>query len=190
MMYRESVLGERIYLIREFLAPAECERFMAETEARGYGEAPVNTRYGPMVRQSVRSNSRVIFDDAALAAEWFERARAYLPVRLGEWEACGMNERFRAYRYEPGELFARHYDASYERSPRESSQLSFIVYLNDDFEGGSTGFYHSDDRPRVAVRPRAGTALVFDHYELHDGAPVVSGRKYVLRTDVMYHRVG
>jgi hypothetical protein len=29
-------------------------------------------------------------------------------------------------------------------------------------------------------------ALVFLHLQLHEGAPVVEGRKYVLRTDVMY----
>jgi len=29
-------------------------------------------------------------------------------------------------------------------------------------------------------------ALVFIHRQLHEGAPVIQGRKYVLRTDVMY----
>ena len=29
-------------------------------------------------------------------------------------------------------------------------------------------------------------ALVFAHLQLHEGAPVLDGRKYVLRTDVMY----
>jgi hypothetical protein len=36
------------------------------------------------------------------------------------------------------------------------------------------------------VRPVRGTALVFRHRLLHEGAPVLTGRKYVLRTDVMY----
>jgi prolyl 4-hydroxylase len=29
-------------------------------------------------------------------------------------------------------------------------------------------------------------ALLFDHYLLHAGAPLVAGVKYVLRSDVMY----
>jgi len=29
-------------------------------------------------------------------------------------------------------------------------------------------------------------ALVFVHQQLHEGASVLNGRKYVLRTDVMY----
>lgn len=31
-------------------------------------------------------------------------------------------------------------------------------------------------------------ALVFDHLMLHEGAAVQSGRKYVLRTDIMFRR--
>jgi hypothetical protein len=33
-------------------------------------------------------------------------------------------------------------------------------------------------------------ALIFEHQILHEGAAVISGRKYVLRSDVMYGRVG
>ena len=36
------------------------------------------------------------------------------------------------------------------------------------------------------MRPEWGKALVFYHRQLHEGLPVVRGRKYVLRTDVMY----
>lgn len=55
-----------------------------------------------------------------------------------------------------------------------------MVYLNDSAEGGETRFEHA------TVRPRAGLALVFDHYLPHEGAPVIAGQKYVLRSDVMY----
>jgi hypothetical protein len=57
------------------------------------------------------------------------------------------------------------------------------VYLNDDCEGGTTDF-----RDGVSVAPRRGTGLVFEHHLVHQGAPVARGRKYVLRTDVMYRR--
>ena len=38
----------------------------------------------------------------------------------------------------------------------------------------------------TAVVPEQGMALVFVHAVLHRGAPVTRGRKYVLRSDVMY----
>jgi hypothetical protein len=46
--------------------------------------------------------------------------------------------------------------------------------------GGETRFEN------VSVAPAPGLALVFDHYLMHEGAPVIEGQKYVLRTDVMY----
>ena len=68
----------------------------------------------------------------------------------------------------------------------ERSQLTVMVYLNDDFTGGATRFYHLDRTVRLSVQPERGTALVFVHRQLHEGSAVESGRKYVLRTDVMY----
>ena len=63
-----------------------------------------------------------------------------------------------------------------------------MVYLNGDFEGGETTFEISRDPVRVV--PRTGMALVFYHRLLHEGAEVLTGRKYVLRSDVMYRRWG
>ena len=58
--------------------------------------------------------------------------------------------------------------------------LTFMVYLNDEFEGGETTIEKLD------VQPEKGLALLFFHHVRHKGQPVVRGRKYVLRTDVMY----
>jgi hypothetical protein len=38
------------------------------------------------------------------------------------------------------------------------------------------------------ITPAKGMALLFHHPILHRGDSVVRGRKYVLRTDVMYRR--
>ena len=104
------------------------------------------------------------------------------------WGVLNLNERFRYYRYDIGQTFRPHFDGSFDRSRTEASFLTFMIYLNDGFEGGSTAFYH-DGRPRVSVTPRQGMALIFEHHQLHEGAPVESGRKYVLRSDVMYRLV-
>ncbi len=57
-----------------------------------------------------------------------------------------------------------------------------MVYLNDDFTGGTTNFLHLEKR----IEPRAGMALFFQHRLLHEGSEVTDGVKYVLRSDVMY----
>ena len=97
-----------------------------------------------------------------------------------------LNERFRFYRYDPGQKFALHFDGFFRRDNGEQSELTFMVYLNADFTGGETKFYGDDRKLRVTVRPQQGMALGFVHLQLHEGARVESGRKYVLRTDVMY----
>jgi predicted 2-oxoglutarate/Fe(II)-dependent dioxygenase YbiX len=100
------------------------------------------------------------------------------------WRAVGLNERFRFYRYDPGQRFAPHTDGCFRRDNGEQSQFTFLVYLNDGFEGGATAFH--EGRASLLVTPERGQALVFDHRQVHEGRPVVRGRKSVLRTDVMY----
>lgn len=68
-----------------------------------------------------------------------------------------------------------------------------MVYLNDGFEGGETSFedsYTEDSFDEFSVTPERGTALFFEHAVHHKGEPVLEGRKYVLRTDVMYAAEG
>ena len=108
-----------------------------------------------------------------------DRARA----PLGGWRPHGLNERLRFYRYTPGQHFRWHLDGAFQRSPRERSRWTFMVYLNDDFDGGGTDFEDG-----VTVRPVTGAALVFAHGLRHQGAEVTRGTKYVLRSDVMFVR--
>ena len=187
-MEKEPILGESVYLLHGFLSPDACAGFMDASEQAGYEDAPINTSFGPMLRKDVRNNERLIIDNVELAASWFELAGPYLPQTIGQWSLVGLNERFRFYRYDPGQSFKRHYDGSYFRPNGDQSLVTFMVYLNDGYEGGTTDFFHSDDRLKARVHPRQGSALVFEHQLLHEGTPVVSGRKYVLRTDVMYRR--
>ena len=42
----------------------------------------------------------------------------------------------------------------------------------------------------MEIKPVKGQILVFDHNILHSGEPVIEGCKYVLRTDVIYKRMG
>jgi predicted 2-oxoglutarate/Fe(II)-dependent dioxygenase YbiX len=183
---KECLDPELVFVIRDFLTPEECRRFIEKSEAAGYDDAPISTGLGFVMRKDIRDNARVIDDNPDLAREWFARARPFLPEAVYNWRLAGFNERFRYYRYDPGQKFDRHTDGYFERSNGERSQLTFMVYLNDGFEGGTTNFHHV--RPVLRVKPVAGMALVFRHRVLHEGAPILSGRKYVLRTDVMYAR--
>jgi len=186
-MRKELISGEAIYVIHDFLSASECDGHIGASEAVGFEEATITTRTGAEMRKEIRNNTRVILDVPRLAADLFERAAPLLPAAIGDWSLTGLNERFRYYRYDPGETFRPHLDGSFRRSETERSLLTFMVYLNEGCAGGST-LFHSPTGEDIEIVPSLGMALVFVHRQLHEGAPVLSGRKYVLRTDVMYER--
>jgi hypothetical protein len=75
------------------------------------------------------------------------------------------------------------------------SRLTFLLYLNEEFEGGPTTFFLPAAQEGLlearAVSPRRGCVLCFPHGNtagslLHEGSPVLNGAKYVARTDVLY----
>lgn len=177
-------LGAGIFTIRGFLSAEECASFIETSEARGYGEAGIRVDDEEQILKEVRNNDRVIRDDPGLARSLFDRARPALPPEIEGWQLAGLNERFRFYRYAGGQLFDWHLDGTVAPGDGRESFLTFMVYLNEDFEGGRTEFGWE------AVAPAMGMALVFPHRRRHRGAVVSSGRKYVLRTDVMYEAAG
>jgi hypothetical protein len=134
--------------------------------------------------REVRNNDRVIVDDVTLAERVWNRVDAFVPRMLLGRQVRGLNERFRFYRYAPGQKFSWHADAPFQRENGELSLLTFMVYLNDAFEGGATRF------ESLAVKGQIGMALVFEHGLIHEGGEVSKGLKYVLRSDVRYGRPG
>ncbi|MBL4843991.1 MAG: 2OG-Fe(II) oxygenase, partial [Planctomycetes bacterium] len=191
---RQEILSDShgtCYLLGGAFDPQECAAWIEATEARGYeataGDYPA----------SYRDNDRLMFDDPALAETLFERMRDHLPhelVRGGErWRLVRLNERFRCCRYRGGQGFSIHRDGPYAPEPGVRSWLTFMLYLNnaESFSGGATRFF--DDRQGAStlasIRPEQGTVIVFGHDLWHDGQPVPSGTKYVLRSDVLYERI-
>jgi prolyl 4-hydroxylase len=177
--------GESVFVIHDLLSLRECEELIARSEALGYEAAAVG---GELIPQ-LRNNGRAFLEDSALAAELWRRASPLVPRVIEGTEACGLHERFRFYRYEAAEQFVLHMDGSVRRGEGEESRLTFMVYLSAVAEGGETNFYGLGRILQWSVRPAPGKALVFDHRRLHEGAAVCRGRKYVLRTDVLYRRV-
>jgi prolyl 4-hydroxylase len=183
MMKRTLHERHAIFTLEGVLAPRECDALIAFAEGVGFTNAPITTAFGFVMAPEVRDNTRVMIDDKPRAAELWSRLAPEVPRELGRWRATGLNERFRFYRYEPGQKFAWHRDGAFVRNERERSHLTMLLYLNDGFEGGATEIDLGDP---LAVRPRPGSALFFAHAVRHQGARVTRGRKYVLRTDVMY----
>lgn len=79
---------------------------------------------------------------------------------------------------------------------RQLSRLTFLIYLNDDFDGGHTTFFvPAAEKEGILnafpITPVRGCILVFPHgtcaAPLHEGSPVLRRAKYVVRTEVEYY---
>lgn len=187
-MTKEDLDPGKVLVIHDFLSSEECTVLIKRSEGLTYEPGTV----ADVVIEDVRNNTRVLLDDAKLASDMFQRAGPLLPAEIKGHRLIGFNERWRFYRYQPGQTFKPHCDGSYMRmKPWEESELTFMIYLNGGMTGGETRFFADMEqafrgRPYLSVEPKEGMALVFVHAIWHEGAIVHSGQKYVLRTDVMY----
>lgn len=185
------------FYLDNVFTPEECKALIDYTENAGYRPALINIGNGKQqYLPDVRNNERCIIDDGAMAQELYRRIKRYIPQKVRDVHALGCNERLRFLRYDPPQYFAKHYDGCFYRTdgPRrgERSLITVQLYLNEGFKGGNTTFLkmgtenHDEELFGVPCVPKTGRVLVFEHAILHKGSALIDGRKYTLRTDVMY----
>lgn len=193
------------FLIRNVLSRRECDQIIKLTETLGFTEDGLNARW-----LGRRNENCLWLVDDQLCVSLFERCKLFFPSVVAGGAVCGLNCRWRVYKYNPGDAYVAHIDSSFpgsgldiagrlvrDRYGDRWSRLTFVAYLNDDFKGGSTRFFvpvPGAGEPRTAeVQARMGAAICFfhgDHSQSlnmpHEGALVEAGTKYVFRTDVLY----
>ncbi len=134
-----------MWVVDDVYTPEECAQRVSLIEERAPARSSVNTGY--------RDQDRVMIDDHAAAADLFTRLAPSLPERLGPFELLRLNERFRYYRYAPGQRFSPHMDHWYRPSESEITLLTVLVYFNEGFEGGETRFM---EQAEAVVEPKPG----------------------------------
>lgn len=181
-----------IFMVEGVFTPDECQHLIHQGEAMGFEAASVTTAAGAKMMPNVRNNDRVVYEDAVFAASLWQRVREYVPQQMDGYPAVGLNERFRFYRYDQGQRFKRHQDGRVYAADGRVSRLSFLIYLNAGYEGGETVFREytmvsgETIKHEFIINAEIGKGLFFIHERKHEGAVIRAGRKYLLRTDVMY----
>lgn len=197
-------------LMKDVLTRQECMSIVAAMETVGFlPDCPL--RDDGSASSILAHNVYWVVDQAFHDALW-KRVAPHIPSSLGGRKARGINRRFRVYRYVPGAEYRCHFDGGwppsgvdpktgayvYDASPKDGKQSSlftFLVYLNDEFEGGETTFFTPSIREGVMnahpVRPTMGSVALFPHGDakgalLHEGTGVRKGTKYIIRTDVEF----
>jgi hypothetical protein len=184
-------------VLENVLTRWECKRFIAETEAAGYGKLGQGK-----TGAAYRGNRRVQLEDVGggLGREIWRRIERFLPKtealpgEPGVFEFEELNPRYRFAKYGPGEGFCVHVDKPTVFEPQRCSIYTVNIYLNDlaDKQHGRTRFYaRMGGKPIAAAGGVAGSAVIFkqavvDSSPLHDGEELVDGLKYLMRTDVIY----
>ena len=191
------------FQLLNLLSADECGRFIALTERLGYLEDAAVS-----LPRTVRHNHSAtwVADDATMDLLW-QRCGAHIDATddFAGKRAVGLNARLRFYRYGKGDYFGAHTDGSWPGSRVVNgvlldnayddrwSQLTFLLFLSDEFSGGATQFHVDRDDPAntVDVRTPRGGALCFPHgvhplHCVHASAPISAGVKYIIRSDVLF----
>ena len=179
----------RIRQLEAFATAAEC-RWVIEASRGHLARATVfDHASGALIEDPARNNSAVAltFSEMDVVTEILRTRIAFalrVPVRAFEPTQI--------LRYEVGQEFVPHVDflnpavAGYaEQLTRQGQRIAtFLIYLNQDFEGGETAF------PAIGlkIRARTGDALFWanldqnhnpDPQTLHAGLPPTAGEKWV-----------
>jgi len=179
----------RIVAIDRFLPRSACEGLMALARGR-LAPALVFGRdaVGPQA-SATRANTafEIPFMDNTLVVQM---ARLRLAATIGV--PLGALEPSQILHYDVGEAFTEHHDYLYPDDPGRAAEIAaqgqrvatFLIYLNDDYDGGETDF------PKLGLkhRGRAGSALYFanlgadgagDPRTLHAGRAPMRGEKWL-----------
>jgi len=175
------------------LSPERCQELIAAACTRGFEPATVNNYGKQQMLTHVRNNDRLEWDNAPLARELEALLQGVcadaFPYLLDRQQFASAGSHFRMYRYVPGQYFKPHRDGHFIDKEFESL-VTVLFYLNDT-DGGETilmptSYLYKDNW--ITIKPRAGDVLMFQHKMMHEGRPVASGEKYVLRTDLFYRK--
>jgi len=164
---------------RGLFTAAECSYLIETAKPLLQPSVVVDPRTGQQVPNPVRTSAGAGFPytDENPAIHALNRrlaAASGTDVRAGE--------PLQVLSYAPGEQYHEHSDALPGVAPAQQRILTFLVYLNEDYEGGETSFPSAG----LKFRGRPGDGLLFrnaapdgqpDPLAIHAGLPVTSGAK-------------
>jgi predicted 2-oxoglutarate/Fe(II)-dependent dioxygenase YbiX len=178
-----------VLIVHNFLSLPDCRRLvryadkqkanwlMVRDEEKSTSKKFVEKRDSGRVTQQVEMNKHQGFLNETVR-------RALLEVAAAKFGAADYFETPYLLRYRVGGKYGVHADSEvYDPEKRlfyrvADRDISLLIYLNDDFEGGELSF----DRLNYSYHPSAGDLVLFPstNLYLHQAQPVTHGTKYAL----------
>jgi 2OG-Fe(II) oxygenase superfamily len=170
-----------VFTLDGFLTADECQSLIDLAEDVGFESAGVRMPEGQVAMPLVRNNERCLVESKLWVDLIWNRLSGLDLPNVDSEVPYGLPKDLRFYKYSPGQRFKRHKDGPWKENGR-TSKLTLLVYLNEEFVGGTTDFLD------VKIEASVGKLLLFVHPIWHEGTIVTGGIKYVLRSDVLYEQ--
>ncbi|MFT3728476.1 MAG: 2OG-Fe(II) oxygenase [Terricaulis sp.] len=176
----------RVRVFDGFARPEECDWLIARCRHRLHAAQVYEQSASELSQNAGRSNTEASYEldasDLVLSVVQDRIARA-TAVPVENFEVAKL------LHYNPGEAFLPHHDFLQPGMQAEIEQhgqrvATFLLYLDDQYEGGETEFCESG----IKFKARKGDALFFfnvdgngapDPASLHAGLPPTSGEKWL-----------
>lgn len=177
-----------VFEIDNFITPHMCDQIVETAKQKGITESTIVDNRGMRVLDLFTRKSK---------QTWLQDAESSTVRSVSEWVSVltdmpvSHQEDLQVVAYEKGGYYNPHFDASFHPDVIPNMNrgcgprlYTFLIYLNDDFEGGETDFPEIG----VCIKPKKGKAILFqnidDHQDLipesmHAGCPVTKGTKWV-----------
>lgn len=180
----QIILENQIIVFNNFLTPRNTKVFLEffKTSITPLLKAPSPPNKG----EATRTNERFSIMSPEFAHALFHDTNLNTLLEGIDDTIIGLNPNIRIYKYTKGAFFGPHYDDSVRHNGARST-WTLLIYLTESLIGGETSF---QVRGGTALTPSVtpGMALIHRHGNdclLHEGLPVKSGVKWVLRSDLM-----
>lgn len=179
-----------IYQLHQFMSPEECQHFLQISNNR-FERSFVTGKSGSDSTDNVRTSYSCVLKESetAIVRQIEERAAQICRVPITHVEGLQI------VRYHPGQKYDPHCDYFHHAKIPNQRYATILVYLNDDFEGGTTRFV--DPSVNKEVTPKTGEAVFWynswvppekrqsgEYYcfkeSMHQGSAPTSGVKYAV----------
>jgi len=187
-------LLDRLFTFANVISPKVCRKFIEQLDfspAEKFVQEQRTSFAKARGAVSVRTNMRRLFVNEAVARVVWHVVRSVLPAKLEDGRTIvGVRSAMNFYRYTAGQYFTNHVDGGSRSSETgHTSEYTFIIYLNENFGGGTTRFCGVEEWEGEVreVKPVQGGMLVLRQRDMkHCGVTVTAGHKYILQGMVMY----
>ena len=162
----------------DFLGAETCDQLVGEGfRSEAWRDSPVFVTDDHMLARKTQRTARLIGEGEAGSASLNDALRSVRQIieAVPIVRSSGLTlSPIQFVRYPPGGFYRTHRDGFVGHS--EWRKLSFVVYLNDNFEGGRTMFPELG----VCIDPQKGHAVVFPPHYAHSAEAVAGGEKFIL----------